>query len=115
MSGNPTARSLAYLRSQGFTCWVTEYWHAFARRRVDLFGIVDILALRPGEVLGVQTTSAANVSSRVRKIAASEYAPKLREFGIVTMRGPGPKTRMVGECAASAQRSAATVDDGNRA
>jgi hypothetical protein len=24
---------------------------------------------------------------------------KLREFGIVTMRGPGPKTRMVGECA----------------
>ncbi len=79
---SPTQRSLAYLRAQGYTPWITEHWHAFARRRVDLYGFIDILAIRPGEVLGVQTTSAANVSARVRKIGDSEYAPKLREAGI---------------------------------
>jgi hypothetical protein len=36
---------------------------------------------------------------------------KLREFGIVTLRGPRPNARMIGECAASEQRSAATVGE----
>jgi hypothetical protein len=78
---SPTERSLKYLRGQGYFATVTEHWHAFARRRQDLFGIVDVLAVRQGETLAVQCTSASNVSSRVAKIADHESTPRLREAG----------------------------------
>ena len=49
----------------------------------DLFGIIDILALRGEIILGVQTTSSSNVSSRVKKIADSEFLPAIRKAGIM--------------------------------
>ena len=78
---SPTEKSLKYLRKQGYTAVVTERWNPFARIRQDLFGIVDILCLKPGETLAVQCTSDSNVSSRVAKIAEHENTPKLREAG----------------------------------
>lgn len=78
---SPTERSLKYLRAQGYTATVTERWNPFARIRQDLFGIIDILAVKRGETLGVQCTSHDNVSARVNKIADHESTPKLREAG----------------------------------
>lgn len=78
---SPTERTLKYLRSQGYSAVVTERWNPFARIRQDLFGIVDVLAVKPGETLGVQCTSNANVASRVTKIADHESTPRLREAG----------------------------------
>jgi len=78
---SPTERSLKYLRKLGYTAVVTERWNPFAKIRQDLFGIVDILAVRRGETLGVQCTSHANVASRVNKVADHESTPKLREAG----------------------------------
>lgn len=78
---SPTQRSLAYLRKLGYTATVTEHWNSFAKIRQDLFGIVDVLAVRSGETLAVQCTTVANVSSRVNKIAEHENTPKLREAG----------------------------------
>ena len=78
---SPTERSLKYLRKLGYTATVTERWNQFARIRQDLFGIVDVLAVRAGETLAVQCTSLANVSSRVNKIADNENTPRLREAG----------------------------------
>lgn len=78
---SPTERSLKYLRSLGYTATVVERWNVFAKIRQDLFGIIDVLAIRRGETLGVQCTSNDNVSSRVNKIAEHESTPKLREAG----------------------------------
>lgn len=78
---SPTERSLKYLRKLGYFAVVTERWNSFARCRQDLFGIVDVLAIRRGETLAVQCTSHENVSSRVNKIADHESTPKLREAG----------------------------------
>lgn len=78
---SPTERSLKYLRSLGYKATVTERWNQFARIRQDLFGIVDVLAVRKGETLAVQCTSSTNVSDRVKKIADHENTPALREAG----------------------------------
>ena len=76
----PTQRSLAYLREQGYTVAIVERWNPFARIRQDLFGFVDLLAIRKGETLAVQTTS-TNVSERIKKIQDSEYLPKITPSG----------------------------------
>ena len=77
----PTQRSLKYLRADDWFCAVVEHWNNFARIRQDLFGVVDILAIRDGETLAVQTTSGSNVSARVRKIADAEATPHIRAAG----------------------------------
>lgn len=70
---SPTQRSLALLREQGYVPWIAEHYNAFARVRRDLYGFIDIVALKPGEkgVLAVQTTSGSNVSARIHKIEAN--------------------------------------------
>jgi hypothetical protein len=67
---SPTQRSLAHARSLGFTVAVSEHWNHFGKRRVDLFGAFDLLAVRPDAagVLGVQATTGDNAAARVRKL-----------------------------------------------
>lgn len=78
---SPTENSLAYLRTSGWDAEVVERWIPGANIRKDLFGFVDIVAVMGNQTLGVQTTSASNVSARVAKIKESEMLPKLREAG----------------------------------
>lgn len=77
----PTQRTLAKLRADGWLPAVVERWNPHARIRQDLFGFIDILAVRDGETLAVQATSGSNVSARVAKIAASDTAPMVRKAG----------------------------------
>jgi hypothetical protein len=77
----PTQRSLKYLRDDGYMAAVVEKWNPHARIRQDLFGIVDILAIKDGETLAVQTTSGSGVSSRVSKIANSDSVAMIRKAG----------------------------------
>lgn len=96
---SPTQRSLQFLRDAGYQAWVVEYYNAFSRKRVDLFGCFDILAVGHGKTLAVQTTSASNVSARVKKIGDSEYVDKLREAGWELMvhgwdKGPNGRWRV---------------------
>ena len=79
MAVSPTQRSLKHLKAQGYTVDITEHWNSFARIRQDLFGFIDILALREGETLAVQTTSYSNVSARVKKIAEHENVGIVRD------------------------------------
>ena len=72
MSISPTQRSLKHLRSMGYTVAITEKWNPHARIRQDMFGFVDLLAIREGETLAVQTTSGSNISARRMKIIAHE-------------------------------------------
>ena len=78
---SPTERSLKALRADGWLCQVVEKWNPHSRTRLDLFGFVDILALRDGETLAVQATSRSNVSSRVNKIAEHENVAAVRKAG----------------------------------
>lgn len=82
MATSPTALTIDYLYSIGCTpVQKVEVWNAFAKRRVDLFGCWDILAIKGKETIAVQCTSRGNMSSRIKKIAESEYTPMLREAG----------------------------------
>lgn len=81
MATSPTQRSLKYLRDQGYTVAVVEHWNGFVNKRYDLFGFIDLLALRGDETLAVQTTSYSNVSARVRKIADHENVSAVRDAG----------------------------------
>jgi len=70
------------MRNRGYPLVQTvERWIPQARKRVDLFGIGDILCVG-ADVVMVQTTSYSNISSHVRKITGSPALPILRKAGI---------------------------------
>lgn len=78
MSATPTARALAELRKMGFTAGVVEKWIPQMKRRVDLFGIIDLIAVMPGVgILGVQATSGSNHAARIAKANAE---PRLKTW-----------------------------------
>jgi hypothetical protein len=78
---SPTQRSLALLRAEGYTVEVVEKWNAHARIRQDLFGFIDILGVRDGETLAVQTTAGSCLASRRKKIAEHENLGAVRKAG----------------------------------
>lgn len=78
---SPTQRSLKRLRDDGYRAEVTEKWNQWAKVRQDLFGFVDILAVKAGTTLGVQTTSYSNMGARIKKILASDAYPDLIAAG----------------------------------
>ena len=63
---SPTSRSLAHLRKLGFTVGITEKWNPYAHIRQDLFGCIDMVAIKKDVkgVLGIQTTSDTNIAHR---------------------------------------------------
>ena len=81
MAVSPTQRSLKHLREAGYHVEIVEHYNFFTKRRHDLFGFADLLAIRDDEILLVQVTSGSNVSARVRKIAESEHIDKVRKAG----------------------------------
>ena len=76
MPTSPTARSLAFLRKHGWTAAVTERWNPYAKIRQDLFGFVDILAIRADHwgVLAIQATTFENRIARLHKICGEPRA-----------------------------------------
>ena len=81
MAISPTQRSLKHLRDQGYTVAVTEKWNPHARVRQDLFGFVDLLAIRDSETLAIKTTSGSNLSARRVKVIEHENLPILFSAG----------------------------------
>lgn len=71
---SPTQRSLKKLRAEGWLVAITERWNPWSKTRQDLFGFVDLLAVRGDETLAVQTTSGSNVSARLEKIHSTQAA-----------------------------------------
>lgn len=76
----PTARTLAWLRKQGYTAAVCEFWNPHVKRRKDLFGFADIIAFDKHKVILVQATSGAHTSDREKKIRANEAAMNWIKF-----------------------------------
>lgn len=70
MAETTTSRSKRYLEKLGYMVGSTERWVEQTKRRVDLFGFIDLLAVHNDrrENLAVQATSGSNGPARVRKI-----------------------------------------------
>ncbi len=66
---SPTSRSLSYLRKQGYLAQTVEKYNMFSKKRLDLFGCIDLVAIRSDiqGVLGIQVTSRGNIQDRVKK------------------------------------------------
>lgn len=104
MRASTVQMSLQYLRDLGYDVDVCERWvpSPHGQVRKDLFGILDLVAIRGTETLGVQTTTRGEAPKRLRKILASEYLPSLRAAGWqIVVHGwhqpRGPRTRWVCE------------------
>jgi len=82
MSISPASLTLEHLRAHGWPLVETvERWNPHARIRQDLFGFIDVIAVRRDETLAVQATSLANVAARVRKIGEHPNIGPVREAG----------------------------------
>jgi hypothetical protein len=82
MAASPTERTLKHLRKTFPLVQVVERWNQHARVRQDLFGIIDVVAVSETEIVAVQSTSTANVSSRINKMVESDALPILLKAGI---------------------------------
>tara|TARA_R100001086_G_scaffold238110_2_gene162644 strand:+ start:11147 stop:11497 length:351 start_codon:yes stop_codon:yes gene_type:complete len=73
---SPTARSLKCLKDDGWIAQVVERFCPYSRKRIDLFGVIDIVAIHPDRpgVFGIQATTSSNQSARIKKCLASESA-----------------------------------------
>jgi hypothetical protein len=78
---SPTQLSLKKLREEGWLAEVVERFIPGACIRKDLWGWTDIVALKDGETLAVQTTSYSNMSARVNKITESDTIAEVRKAG----------------------------------
>lgn len=76
MPKSPTHRTKETLLEQGCKLVaIVEHWNSFAKVRQDLFGFIDILAVRNGVVVGIQATSGTNLSARLKKCREHENLP----------------------------------------
>lgn len=65
---SPTQRTLKRLRDEGYIAGVVERHNVYSHTKNDLFGFVDVLAVKPGSTVAVQATSGSNAAARVTKI-----------------------------------------------
>lgn len=77
-----TKKSLERLRKDGYLCAIVEKWNQFGGVRQDLFGFIDILAIKKGEILGVQTTSKKCVADHIKKMAGHKNLMPVKESGM---------------------------------
>lgn len=73
-----TARTLEYIRSQGWTADKVEQFNAYAGRygqRKDCFGWMDILALGEGAIIGIQSCGQAFSEHRLKITEDPQVAP----------------------------------------
>lgn len=64
---SPTARTLERIREQGGLAEVVEKTLPKCFIKKDLFGCIDIIALRNGRIVGIQATSDGNHATRLKK------------------------------------------------
>jgi hypothetical protein len=101
MAVSHNGRVLKALRDLGYVAQVVEHYDSYTRRRYDLFGVIDILAVGNGETVAVQVTSRGNMSSRRRKIREAPELPymlgagwRIELWGYDQPRGPRTAWRL---------------------
>ena len=79
-------RTLKWLREQNIKYDIVESYNSFSKRRKDLFGIIDIVALHNKKTIGIQVCG-ADWSSHIKKIKASPFALDWIEAGELWLIG----------------------------
>lgn len=76
-----TKKSLKLLRDDGWQVEIVEKTipHCFIKK--DLFGFIDLLAIKDDQVLAVQTTTGDHSANRATKIKAHPNYPKVKKLG----------------------------------
>ena len=69
------SRTLKTLRDDSYICDIVERYNPFTKRRNDLFGFIDLIAIKENEIIGVQCCSGSSHAAHKKKILASEYFP----------------------------------------
>ncbi|KKL01133.1 hypothetical protein LCGC14_2627370 [marine sediment metagenome] len=82
----PMQRTLKWLREQNIKYDIVESYNAFSKRRKDLFGIIDVVALHNKRIIGIQVCG-ADWSPHIKKIKASPFALKWAEAGELWLVG----------------------------
>ena len=84
---SPTQRTRDWLKKRGITSQIVERWNVFARKKQDLLGFGDILAVS-SRIVAIQVTSGDHVAHRIAKIYAE---PRAREWlnagGLIEVHG----------------------------
>ena len=83
-----TAHTAKKWRGKGYYVEMTESINRIRggmTRRHDLFGFVDMVALKPGEIILIQVTSRSNMSARFNKmrdgmVGNGQFARPIREI-----------------------------------
>lgn len=75
------ARSAAHLRDLGYMVATVEHYNSFTKRKHDLWGCIDLLAIGNGETVAVQVTSKSNLAARIHKIEEAEAYPEMLRSG----------------------------------
>ncbi|MCW5939892.1 MAG: hypothetical protein KF884_10770 [Fimbriimonadaceae bacterium] len=73
--------SIKLLEREGYLVERCEWYDAVNKRRHDLFGCVDAVAVGPLGTIAVQSTSWDNVSARVAKMRSSQRLALALQFG----------------------------------
>lgn len=88
MTYSTTELSIRWLKNNDYVSQNVEQYNQFAFKRKDLFGFIDIVAIKPGIILAVQTTTRANMRSRWRKIdSLAESRTWLAAGGRIVVHG----------------------------
>lgn len=82
MKANLNQQTRKRLEEQGYLVELVESYNAFTRRKHDLWGFIDFLAIKRDEVLAVQVTSKSNMSSRRKKITEHPKVDMVRMANI---------------------------------
>ena len=77
----PSTRSIKKLTNEGWLVWNVENRVPRTNITKDLFGFLDLVALKGEETLGIQVTSASNVSARIKKITHHPNVGIVRDAG----------------------------------
>ena len=67
---SPMRRTLEVIKEAGLKYWIVEYYNTFSGKRIDLFGIIDLIVL-DGGILGIQVTG-SDFSSHIKKLTVDE-------------------------------------------
>ena len=68
-------RTTEILRKHELIYQKVEYWHSFARKRIDLFGIIDILVLDCHRTIGLQICGSDLASHKQKMIESNNTIP----------------------------------------
>lgn len=93
MATSPTTLTVKNLRERGYLVANVEKYNHHIKRRIDLFGFIDVIGVGPQGTIAVQSTGDAhsgwsNFNKRIQKIADHENVDMVREAGwIIEVHG----------------------------